>query len=278
MRRRGRKAARWAGLATLVIAGTGGCATDAGRASEGSSSSRSQASPEAALGDSLVSAWIEEAGGLETWNDLRSARFTITTVWYDSLGEIRRMRPRRVEFRKAGGYEQARIERPETEGLYVQVFTGETTWATLNDARLPDDHKATEESEYVGRDVVYWFGLPYKLMDPGVNRRGRALPDGGFELEVTFGDAVGAHPGDRYYYYFLDEDPFPEEVHYIEQGREESDRNRTVWSGFGREGRFTYVLSRTWLDDAEAPTKELRIDDVQLGPALPDSLFAPPRG
>ena len=72
------------------------------------------------------------------------------------------MRPRRVELRKTGAGEQSRIERPEAEGLYVQVFTGDGMWATLNDAPLEPDHPAVVESEYVGRDVFYWFGLPSK--------------------------------------------------------------------------------------------------------------------
>lgn len=232
--------------------------------------------PAEALADSLVGAWLEAAGGLDAWADVESARYTITTVWFDSLGDIERMRPRRVEMRKVDGVEQARIERPEAEGLYVQTFTGDGSWATLNDARLPADGPVVEETEYVGRDVVYWFGLPYKLYDPGVNRRARALDEGGYEVAVTFGDEIGAHPGDRYFYYFLDEDPHPEEVHYIEQGREEADRNRTVWSGYGRVGEFTYVVSRRWLDTLDMPTKELRVDDVELGPALSDSLFTPP--
>jgi len=232
--------------------------------------------PEEVLADSLVGAWLDAAGGLDAWADIRSARYTITTVWFDSLGEIERMRPRRVEMRKTGGAEQARVERPEPEGLYVQTFTGDGAWATLNDALLPPDGPVVGETEYVARDVVYWFGLPYKLYDPGVNRRARALDEGAYEVTVTFGDEIGAHPGDRYFYYFLDEDPYPEEVHYIEQGREEVDRNRTVWSGYGRVGDFTYVVGRRWLDSLDRPTKELRVDDVELGPVLSDSLFAPP--
>ncbi len=165
------------------------------------------------LADSLVDAWIGAAGGLAAWDSVRSARYTITTVWYDSTGQVERMRPRRVEFRKAEGAEQARIERPEAEGLYVQVFTGDTAWAALNGRPLPPGHRAVEETEYVGRDVVYWFGLPYKLRDPGVNRSARELPGGGHEVRVTFGEEGGAHPGDRYFYYFLDGDPWPDEVH-----------------------------------------------------------------
>ncbi len=234
------------------------------------------ASPDQVMADSLIGAWLEAAGGMAAWDDVRSARFTITTVWFDSTGEVRRMRPRRVEFRKHEGHEQARIERPEAEGLYVQTFTGTGVWATLNDRRLPADDPATEESEYVARDVVYWFGLPYKLFDPGVNRSAAPLDGGGYEVRITFGDDVGIHPGDRYFYYFTDDDPYPEEVHYIEQGKGEEARSLTEWKGFGRVETFVYVVDRTWRDPAGRPTKALRVDDVTLNPELPDSLFAPP--
>lgn len=249
--------------------------TAASEATEGAA--EAEGSGPAAVADSIVGAWIEAAGGMEAWDSVRTVRYTVTTVWYDSTGaRVRRMRPRRVELRKTEGGEESRIERPEAEGLYVQAFAGDTAWATLNDAPLPPDHPAVAETEYVGRDVFYWIGLPYKLRDPGVRRVARPLPEGGHEVAVTFGDEVGAHPGDRYFYYFLDEDPFPEQVHYIEQGRTEADRNRTIWRGFARAGPLTYVVRRTWLDEAGRPTKELRIDDVWVNPSLPDSLFRAP--
>ena len=233
-------------------------------------------SREEATADSLVDGWIEAAGGLAAWNSVQSARFTVTTVWYDSTGSIRRMRPRRVTILKDAGAQLSRIERPEAEGLYVQVFTGDTAWATLNDAPLPADDGAVTESEYVGRDVFYWFGLPYKLRDPGVNRTAREKPDGGWEVRVTFGDQIGVHPGDQYFYYFLDDDPYPEEVHYIEQGRTEEDRNRTYWSDFREASPVTYVGTRLWRDSLGMPTKALRINDVWINPGLPDDLFRAP--
>ncbi|MFQ5690657.1 MAG: hypothetical protein ACE5HQ_10335 [Gemmatimonadota bacterium] len=205
---------------------------------------------------------------------MHTARYTVTTVWHDSTGQVVRMRPRRVELWKSAAGEQSRVERPEAEGLYVQVFTGDTAWATLNGYPLPADNPTVAESEYVGRDVFYWFGLPFKLLDPGVHRRASRLPDGGFEVRVTFGEEIGVHPGDRYFYYFLDQDPFPEEVRYIEQGRE--DVNRAVWSDFGKAGPISYVGTRAYRDAEDRPTKDLLIDDVSINPELPDSLFRPP--
>lgn len=263
------------GLALILVAAGCGAVTGCG-APAGDATS---ADPAIALADSLLSGWIDASGGMGAWHDVQTARYTVTTVWFDSTGAIRRMRPRRVELRKTSGGEQARIERPEAEGLYVQVFTGDDTWATLNDAPLPADHPAAAESEYVGRDVFYWFGLPYKLMDPGVNRTARRLPDGGFELQITFGDTVGAHPGDRYFYYFMDDSPHPEEVHYIEQGRGEEDRNRLMWAEVASAPPIAYVVRRTYFDgeDRDRVTKELRIDDVSINPTIPDSVYEPPR-
>lgn len=227
----------------------------------------------ATLADSLVHRWIRAAGGLEAWRSVRSARFTVTTVWYEPDGAVRRMRPRRVAMRKTPEGTQARIERPEPEGLYVQVFTGDTAWATLDGQPLPPDDPAAEETEYVARDVAYWIGLPYKLRDPGVNLSARRLDDGDFELRVTFEAETGAHPGDRYFYYFPAGDPHPERVDYIEEGSES--RSRTRWSHFRRAGPLSYVGVRRWVDEEGTVTRELRQDDVCVNPVLPDSLFRP---
>lgn len=224
--------------------------------------------------DSLVSAWIRAAGGPDAWGSVGSLRYTVTTVWYDSAERVERMRPRRVEIDKVPDGFRSRIERPEAEGLYVQVFTGDTVWAALNGQPLPSDHPATEESEYVGRDVFYWVGLPWKLRDPGVNLEASPLEGGGHEVKVTFGSDVGMHPGDRYFYRFLDEDPWPEEVHYMEAGSE--GRTRTLWRHFTRAGPLTYVGTRRYVDGEGRTTMELRIDDVWVDPPLADSLFVAP--
>lgn len=256
-------------LAALAAVSCGSGAGDGEPAAEGS---RDRAAPRA---DSAVAAWLEAAGGLEAWRSVETLRYTVTTVWYDSAGDVERMRPRRVGIRKGGGGFMARIERPEAEGLYVQTFTGDTAWAALNGRPLPPDHPAAEEAEYVGRDVHYWIGLPYKLRDPGVELSAVELPDGGTEVRVSFDD-VGAEPGDRYFYRFLDDDPWPEEVHYAEAGAE--DRTRTRWRHFRRAAPLTYVGTRRYVDASGRRTLELRIDDVWIGPELPDSLFRPPSG
>lgn len=267
-------------LASALAVGVPACAGDGpGGGSEGAG-----ASDRASLADSTLGAWIDRAGGLAAWDSVRTLRYTVTTALYDSTGTVDWVRPRMVEIRKTPDGFMSRIERPEGEGLYVQAFTGDTGWATLNDHPLPPDHAAVEETEYVGRDVYYWIGLPYKLRDPGVNAEARRFEagdaplltrgQGGVEVRITFGEQVGQHPGDRYFYYFLDGDPFPEEAHYIAEGSD--NRNRMQWRDFRDQEPITYVGTRHYENEDRVPTKQLRIDDVVINPELPDGLFRAP--
>ena len=272
-------------VASGLVAGAAGCgdAGDRSGSAEGAGQGAA-ASAAASLADSTLDAWIRRAGGLAAWDSVRTLRYTVTTALYDSTGTVDWVRPRRVGIKKTPEGFMSRIERPEGEGLYVQTFTGDTGWATLNDHPLPPDDPAAEEVEYVGRDVYYWIGLPYKLRDPGVNAEARRFEaggaplltrgEGGVEVRITFGEQIGQHPGDRYFYYFLDEDPFPEEVHYIAEGSDS--RNRMQWRRFRDQAPITYVGTRHYEDEGRVPTKQLRIDDVVINPPLPDSLFAPP--
>ncbi|HSH12417.1 MAG TPA: hypothetical protein VLA15_01665, partial [Desulfurivibrionaceae bacterium] len=93
-------------------------------------------------------------------------------------------------------------------------------------------------------------------------------------VEVTFGQGIGLHSGDRWYYYFQPGSPFPVEVHYIEEGR--TNVNRTRWSEFGQAGPISYVGTRTFYDERGVTRKALLISDVEINPGLPDSLFTPP--
>ena len=222
-----------------------------------------------------IAAWIEAAGGFEAWEHVRNASFTVTTVWFDSTGTETRRRPRFVWIKKDP--ERSRIERQEKEGYYVQAHDGATAWATLDGVRLPEDHKATKETLYVSRDVLYWFGLPYKLGDSGVHTTPIPEDSTGYAgVKVSFGEGVGEHPGDRYFYYFGESSPFPVEVHYIEQGYTHEDVNRTRWRDFQAAGPITFVGTREWYDEEGVRTKQLLISDVKINPGVPDSMFVPP--
>ncbi len=219
--------------------------------------------------DQLVDTWIDAAGGPRAWREVDDLRYTVTTVWFDSTGTEVRRRPRFVWGKKDP--QRARIERDEPEGHYVQAHDGVgTIWATLDGQMLSDTTKAAREVLYVTGDVMYWIGLPYKLRDPGVNLDYVATDSVGFPgVRVTFGEGIGQHSGDQYFYYFADGSPFPVEVHYIEEGS--SNVNRMKWSDFQRAGPITYVGTRTYYDQRGVTRKQLIISDVITNPGLPEA-------
>ncbi len=224
--------------------------------------------------DLLVDTWIEAAGGVDAWKQVKSLRYTVTTVWFDSTETEVRRRPRFVWGKKSP--ERARIERDEAEGHYVQAHDGRGNyWATLDGELLPPTHKATEEVLYVGGDVMYWIGLPYKLRDPGVNLTYIPRDSIGMEgVRVSFGEGIGLHSGDRYFYYFDGTSPYPVEVHYIEEDR--TNVNRTRWRDFEQAGGISYVKYRTWYNEEGRRTKQLIISDVEINPEIDDAMFLPP--
>ncbi len=225
--------------------------------------------------DLLIDAWIEVAGGPQAWRQVKNARFTVVTVWFDSTGTEVRRRPRYVWIKK--NPERARIERDEPEGHYVQAHDGTVAWATLNGVRVPAPEKAAAEALYVGRDVFYWVGLPYKLRDSGVFLSYITPDSTGYAgARVSFGEEIGEHPGDRYFYYFGGDSPFPVEVHYIEQGK--TSVNRAAWSDFRQADPITYVGTRTYFDEQGRRIRQLLIEDVIINPGVPDSIFPPPTG
>lgn len=224
--------------------------------------------------DLLIDGWIEAAGGRDAWSEVTSLRYTVTTVWFDSTGTEVRRRPRFVWGKKSP--QRARIERNEAEGYYVQAHDGRgSTWATLDDELLADTTKAVTEVLYVGGDVMYWIGLPYKLRDSGVHFAYIAPDSTGYAgVRVNFGEGVGQHSGDRYFYYFSDESAYPVEVHYIEEGSTRVSRTR--WSDFRKAGPLTYVGTRTYYNELGVRTRQLLISDVMTNPGVPDSLFLRP--
>ena len=224
--------------------------------------------------DLLIDSWIEAAGGLEAWKEVDDVTYTVTTVWFDSTEAETRRRPRFVWGSRDP--QRARIERDEVEGHYVQAHDGKgTVWATLNGELLEPDHKAAKEVLYVTGDVMYWIGLPYKLRDPGTHRSYIPPDSTGYAgVKVTFGEGIGEHPGDQWFYYFADGSPYPVEVHYIEEGR--TSVNRLLWRDNRQAGPITYVEDRTFYNDLGRRTKQLLITDVEINPGVADSLFLPP--
>ncbi len=227
------------------------------------------------IADSLVTLWIDSLGGLETYHGFRSAQFTLTTELYDAAsGRLKRTRPRYVTIAKTAQGESSRLERWEGSDYIEQGFDGVTVWAHMNSEALPDTAKDMREALYVSRDVFYWFGLPFKLRDPGVFLRYRGRDDAGrHKIAIQFGEGVGEHQY-SWFYYFVDGAAWPVEVQYIEEGRD--DLNRTHWTDISYADGYPYVARRVWVNAEGTITKILRMSDVNLNPELPPTTFTKP--
>jgi hypothetical protein len=214
-----------------------------------------------ARAEALVTRWIEAAGGPRIWDNVRDLQYTITTVWYDSTGRELRRRPRYVWIKKIDNGFRVRVERTEAEGKYIQIWSNGAR-ASLNGVALPDTARAVREVEYVAGDLTYWIGLPWKLRDPGVNLAYESERDADI-VHVTFGEGVGKHDGDRFWYYWHDRNsPFPTEVHYIEEGLSDADRRRVAFSDLRSIGPGKYFSVRTIKSADGRPVRALIVSDV----------------
>lgn len=217
-----------------------------------------------------VDAWIAAAGGSKVWDRLQDLKYTITTVWYDTSGTELRRRPRYVSIEKIPGSFRVRVERNEASGRYVQVWDGTSAWATLNGRMLADTAPATREVNYVTAELTYWIGLPWKLLDPGVNLNRSAAG----VVAVTFGSGVGLHDGDRYWYFWHDaRSPFPTEVDYIEQGHMENDRQRVLFAEWKKIGPVVFSVKRVTVDMRGRPVRALVISDVVANRGVRAAVF-----
>ena len=225
-----------------------------------------------ARAEARVSAWIDAAGGPRIWDSVKDLSYTVTTVWYDSSGVEVRRRPRHVWIKKTRDAFLVRVERTEADGRYVQIWNGRPA-ATLNETPLPDTARAVTEVQFVAGDLTYWIGLPWKLRDPGVNLsyfEEENIPG----VHVTFGDGVGLHDGDQFWYYWGDSrSPFPTDVHYLLEGRAATERQRVAFGGLERIGPGRFFSTRTTKNAHGVAVRALIVTDVVVNRGINDSVF-----
>jgi len=222
--------------------------------------------------DALVDAWIETAGGMQTYASLKSARFTLTTEMWDTAGaRIRRTRPRYVSVDRTPAGELTRIERWEGDDLIEQGWDGAGGWATLNGVALVEGDKDFDQVPYVSGDVNYWISLPFKLRDAGVNLHYRGMDEGRHLVTVSFGEGVGLHDGDNWRYWFDGVDPWPVQAAYREEGRE--NWNVLRFEDIQTVDGYTFARRRVHFNERGQTTKVLYTHDFELNPELSGSLF-----
>ena len=223
----------------------------------------------------LVDRWIEAVGGMERYWQLETATFTLTTELYDApSGRLKRARPRYVTIARTDAGELARIERWEGDDFIQHGWDGARAWAVMNGETLEPGEKDYDEASYVASDVNYWIALPYKLRDPGVNLHYDGTDDEGREVvRVTFGEEVGDHQ-DVWRYRFGDGDVWPEQVEYVEEGKESV--NRLRFEDITTVDGYVFVGRRVHFDEEGRITKILDTSDFRFNPEVDPGVFSGP--
>lgn len=227
------------------------------------------------MADSLVHELIEAAGGMQRYWEMETARFVLTTEWWDvDEPRIRRTRPRYITIDRRDGKERGRLERWEGDNLILQGFDGDTAWATMNGEFLEPGEMDRDQVEYVASDVNYWIALPYKLRDPGLTLHYDGLDgEGRHDVRVTFDAGVGDHQ-DVWHYYFREGEPWPVEITYQEDGS--TTVNRTRWEDIQTVDGYTFVGRRVSLNAEGRVRLVVATSEFEFNPALEAGVFSRP--
>ena len=225
--------------------------------------------------EGLVDRWIDSLDGMDNWWRMSAARYTLTTEMYDAeSGRLRRTRPRYVTIMRSNEGLFTRIERWEGDDFIQQGWHPAGQWAAMNGEMLGEGDKDYDEADYVGGDVQYWIGLPFKLKDPGVNLHDDGKDAAGRRVvRVTFGEGVGDHQ-DVWHYYFSGSDPWPVQVSYQEAGS--ANVNMTRWEDIQETDGFFYVGRRVHFNEEGQVTKVIRTGDLEVNPKVDAATFQTP--
>jgi len=270
-------------LLAATVGGITACgpSADAGGSVSGDAEGASSAASSQSRGDArareLIDGWIESVGGMQTFHDFQSARFQLSTELYDpESGRLQRARPRYVTLAKMNGEQLSRIERWNWSGSHyiVQAFDGDSARAWVDGERTGPGQMDADQALYVSRDVFYWFSLPYKLRDPGVNLHYDGTDDQARDVvRVTFGQGVGEHQ-DTWWYLFREGRSWPVEVRYQTEGS--GGLNRLHWEGIRSVDGYFYPVERVHVNDRDQVWKILRETDVTMNPELSMANFRDP--
>lgn len=176
---------------------------------------------------------IEALGGKERWEALPGLRWTFVV---EVGGEERAVR--RHAWHKHSGMH--RVEGQNRDGVAFcfihDIDTGEGM-AWMGGEAIEGDslQSLLKLAKSMWTNDTYWFLMPYKLLDPGVNLayEGTEEVDGMMcdKLSVTFDPGVGETPGDHYWVYVGVDDDRVCRWDYLLEGREPPPTVAT-WEGW----------------------------------------------
>lgn len=231
----------------------------------------------------VVQRAIEYAGGARAWASKKSVEFrkTITRFHPDGSVERRRVEMHRYRLQPTLG---ARVEREEDGKKILMMNDGRQAWKFVDGQPV-----TTQEDINSARGTTfgshYVFGMPFKLLDPGVHLSpaGREKLSDGTEVEkirATYDKGAGDAGGFHTWTYYFD----------VKTGRLGAN-NLNYESGkwdfteYYDDRAFSgvRVATRRWGYNSDARgktgpmTSEIIYEDVRFDVPVEDSLFSPPK-
>jgi hypothetical protein len=218
-------------------------------------------------------------GGRDAWESARLFEF----VWAVDRGDAQPLERRHVWDRWTGRY---RLEMPlQNETRMLAIFDANTVEGRVwvDGVELSGDTVgvllARAHAVYI--NDTYWFIMPFKWRDPGVNlvHLGISTDSAGKEwetVELTF-ENVGRTPNNRYRAYI---DPATQRMGWWEHFRNRVDtttNTRTLWSQWERRGPIMVSLDRPFVTPAgERTGRRIYFPSARIATTVDESVFAPP--
>ncbi len=123
-------------------------------------SARGQDAKAQALLDKVIAAH----GGMQAWDNLRDFTFALRRTILSPQGDVTGASVSLYYMKRFG---KARVETLTGKGLQVQGFDGQKPWVTV-DGKPDTREEALRAAHFQAINWWYWWGIPFKLKDPGV--------------------------------------------------------------------------------------------------------------
>ncbi|MDQ2980218.1 MAG: hypothetical protein M3R62_13460 [Acidobacteriota bacterium] len=231
----------------------------------------------------VVQRGIDYAGGSAAWASKKSVEFkkTVTRFKPDGSVEWRRVETHRYRLQPSFG---GRIERDEAGKKALMVNNGTQAWRFVDSQELTSqaENNSARGSTFGSH---YVFGMPFKLLDPGVHLAyaGKEKLAGGAEVEkirATYDKGAGDAGGYHTWTYYFDTKTGRLTANHLNY-----DSGRYDFTEYSDDKTFSGVRLAThrrgFNADAKGKTGPQTTDtiyeDVRFDVPVSNSMFVPPR-
>lgn len=245
-------------------------------------------------GDEFVDEIVEAAGGLDTWNGIKSGQFTRTHNLYDQDGELIRSREETFYFKRTSEGLKLQVESVRDDSEVVVGKDEYGFWATRDNQTVDPKIAAKEEGMMCDSKfceplcassmAFFRFSMPFKLKDNGVmpslastglNIANINLLRGSGEtptlLDISYDPKVGR---DRWRFYVDPEDMLIHKMEYYNKSDKGETRPEEIyWTDHKTVNgiTFSHRWTRYWPNGKVMD--EYIYSDVDLDRELPDTFF-----